>query len=81
MKRYKYGYVSDDWGMNRSLGLIEDSGGTMVRAEDLANFLDKIQPLIEMASYAVSELEFDGDGTDYRGLLKHFMEVQEKFPA
>ena len=33
--RYKFGYSSDEWGMNRSLGLIADAGGDVCRFSDV----------------------------------------------
>ena len=33
--RYKYGYTSDEWGMNRSLSLIADAAGDVCRFSDV----------------------------------------------
>ena len=35
LPRYKFGYSSDEWGMNRSLGLIADAGGDVCRFSDV----------------------------------------------
>ena len=34
LPRYKFGYISDEWGMNSGLGLIADPNGSLVRYTD-----------------------------------------------
>ena len=43
MKRYKMGYVEDEWGMNRHMGLIEDPSGDLVKYSDFKAYRDAIK--------------------------------------
>lgn len=41
LKRYKYGYVSDEWGMERHLGLIADPAGNVCLFADAQAEIDR----------------------------------------
>lgn len=57
MKRYKYGYTSDEWGMNRSLGLIEDSSGDLVKYSDVKNLIKEIMASLDPTRQLCSRTE------------------------
>ena len=48
LKRYKYGYSSDEWGMGRSLGLIPDPAGNVCLFSDAHDKLEAAQAEIDM---------------------------------
>lgn len=63
LPRYKIGYTADEWGMNRSLGLIPDANGSVVRHSDALAAIQAAQAA-QPERKALSDAEFD-----LRGLL------------
>lgn len=55
LQRYKYGYVEDEWGMNRHLSSIKDPNGAFVLYEDVQTLETRVEEL-EMALAGVREL-------------------------
>lgn len=37
------GYATDEWGMNRSLGLIDDPNGNIIKYDDFKAFEDLVK--------------------------------------
>ena len=56
LKRYKYGYSSDEWGMGRSLGLIPDPAGNVCLFADAREKLEAAQAEIDTLKYEIDAI-------------------------
>jgi hypothetical protein len=68
LPRYKYGYVSDEWGMGRSLGLIPDAAGNVCLYSDaMAAIASQPAPVLPESLHTFLD-EAAGDGLVLNGI-------------
>lgn len=59
MKRYKVGYSTDEWGMNKRMGLIQDANGDAVRYVDAAKKIYELEQRLDEAVEIIKEATSD----------------------
>ena len=78
--RYKYGYTSDEWGMNRSLSLIADAAGDVCRFSDVEALQARVAELEYLDTQRLSSLrQVEAERNAAQGVIETITKDQTWF--
>lgn len=80
LPRYKYGYTSDEWGMNRSLSLIADAAGDVCRFSDVEALQARVAELEYLDTQRLSSLrQVEAERNAAQGVIETITKDQTWF--